>query len=281
MDDQFIAHIEEALHLGQVPPAAMKVSAAVVEDDFENAAPGAGKGLVAHRDDLARDGGLLALLQLPDFAELASVFVASRRVEQQISYGDNAPFGQQPCPRRTHPGHRRHRRLQASRFRGGVCPGAGHCRNGSSSESRFRHRCLLWCRSVVGLLPHASSRANSPSALRFGATVKARCWISEMACRLPDGHPWWRWCECRLRNERQPTLGTAIVRLGRGSGADLETRSPGEPALVFVEGEQFGRLQVERRGDVENVETAVTAGLRVSAREQFCAAEHIGPLGRN
>ena len=55
-----------------------------------------------------------------------------------------------------------------------------------------------------------------------------------------------------------------MMQLSRGSGADLETRSPGEPALVFVEGEQFGRLQVERRGDVENVETAVTAGLRVS-----------------
>lgn len=65
------------------------------------------------------------------------------------------------------------------------------------------------------------------------------------------------------------------------SRADFESRSPGEPALVFVEGEQFGRIQVERRGDVENVETAVTAGLRVSAREQFCAAEHIGPFGRN
>ncbi len=65
------------------------------------------------------------------------------------------------------------------------------------------------------------------------------------------------------------------------SRADFETRSPGEPALVFVEGEQFGRIQVERRGDVENFETAVTAGLRVSAREPFCAAEHVGPLGRN
>jgi hypothetical protein len=107
------------------------------------------------------------------------------------------------------------------------------------------------------------------------------CWIFEMACRLPDGHPWWRWREVRLRNERQPTLGTAIVRLGRGSGADFESRSPGKPPLVFVEGEQFGRIQVERRGDVENVETAVTAGLRVSAREQFCAAEHIGPFGRD
>ena len=53
------------------------------------------------------------------------------------------------------------------------------------------------------------------------------------------------------------------MQLSRGSGADLETRSPGEPALVFVEGEQFGRIQVERRGDVENVPTAVTAGLRV------------------
>ena len=72
-----------------------------------------------------------------------------------------------------------------------------------------------------------------------------------------------------------------MMQLSRGSGADLETRRPGEPALVFVEGEQFGRIQVERRGDVENVETAVTAGLRVSAREQFCAAEHVGPLGRN
>ena len=49
------------------------------------------------------------------------------------------------------------------------------------------------------------------------------------------------------------------------SRADFETRSPGEPALVFVEGEQFGRIQVERRGDVEDVQTAVTAGFRVSA----------------
>jgi hypothetical protein len=32
---------------------------------------------------------------------------------------------------------------------------------------------------------------------------------------------------------------------------------------------------------VEDVETAVAAGLRVSAREQFCAAEHVGPLGCN
>ena len=54
------------------------------------------------------------------------------------------------------------------------------------------------------------------------------------------------------------------MQLSRGSGADLETRRPREPALVFVESEQFARLQVERRGDVENVETAVTAGLRVS-----------------
>ena len=38
---------------------------------------------------------------------------------------------------------------------------------------------------------------------------------------------------------------------------------------------------VERRGGMENVETAVTAGLRVSAREQFCAVEHIGSLGRS
>jgi hypothetical protein len=37
----------------------------------------------------------------------------------------------------------------------------------------------------------------------------------------------------------------------------------------------------ERRGDVENFETAVTVGLRVSAREQFCAVEHVGPLGRS
>ena len=41
------------------------------------------------------------------------------------------------------------------------------------------------------------------------------------------------------------------------------------------------RSMEERRGDAENVETAVTAGLRVSAREQFCAVEHIGPLGRS
>ena len=137
---QFIAHIEEPFHLGQVPPAAMEVSAAVVEDDFEDAAPGAGEGLVAHRDDLARHRRLLAFLKVADLAELASVFVAARRVEQQVAHGKDAPFGQQPCPRRTHPGHRRHRRLQTSRFRGGVCPGAGHCRNGSSSECRFR----LW-----------------------------------------------------------------------------------------------------------------------------------------
>jgi hypothetical protein len=38
---------------------------------------------------------------------------------------------------------------------------------------------------------------------------------------------------------------------------------------------------VECRGDVESFETAVTAGLRVSAREQFCAVDHIGPLGRS
>ena len=38
---------------------------------------------------------------------------------------------------------------------------------------------------------------------------------------------------------------------------------------------------VERRGDVENIEIVVTAGLRVSAREQFCAAEHIEPVGRS
>ena len=43
----------------------------------------------------------------------------------------------------------------------------------------------------------------------------------------------------------------------------------------------YKRSMVERRGDVENVEIAVTAGLRVSAREQFCAAEHIGPFGRS
>ena len=72
-----------------------------------------------------------------------------------------------------------------------------------------------------------------------------------------------------------------MMQLSRGSGADFEARSPGEPALVFVEGEQFARLQVERCGDVEDVETAVAAGLRVSAREQFCAAEHVGPLGCN
>ena len=210
---QFIAHVEEPFHLGQVPPAAMEVSAAVVEDDFEDAAPGAGEGLVAHRDDLARHRRLLALLKIADLAELASVFVASRRIQQQIAHSENAPFGQQACPRRTHPGHRRNRRFQTSCFRGGVPPGAGHCGNGSSSKCRFRHWCLLWCRSVVGLLPHASSRANSPSALRFGATLKAMGWISERACRLLDGHPWWRWCEDRLRNERQPTQGTAIVRL--------------------------------------------------------------------
>ena len=50
---QFIAHVEEPLHLGQVPPAAMEVSAAVVEDNFEDAAARAGEGLVAHRDDFA------------------------------------------------------------------------------------------------------------------------------------------------------------------------------------------------------------------------------------
>jgi hypothetical protein len=43
----------------------------------------------------------------------------------------------------------------------------------------------------------------------------------------------------------------------------------------------YKRSMEERRGDVENVETAVTAGLRVSAREQFCAVEHVGPLGRS
>jgi hypothetical protein len=43
----------------------------------------------------------------------------------------------------------------------------------------------------------------------------------------------------------------------------------------------YKRSMEERRGDVENVETAVTAGLRVSAREQFCAVEHIGPFGRS
>jgi hypothetical protein len=42
----------------------------------------------------------------------------------------------------------------------------------------------------------------------------------------------------------------------------------------------YKRSMVERRGGMENVETAVTVGLRVSAREQFCAAEHIGPFGR-
>ena len=55
-----------------------------------------------------------------------------------------------------------------------------------------------------------------------------------------------------------------MMQLSRGSGADLETRCPREPALVFIESEQFGRLQVERRGDVEHVETAVTAGFRMS-----------------
>ena len=101
------------LHLGQVPPAAMEVSAAVVEDDFEDAAPGAREGLIAHRDNLARHRGLLALLKVADLAELASVFVAAWRVEQQIAHSENAPFCQQACPRCTHPGHRRHRRFQA------------------------------------------------------------------------------------------------------------------------------------------------------------------------
>ena len=107
MDHQFIAHIEEPFHLGQVPPAAMEVSAAVVEDDFEDAAPGAGEGLVAHCDNLTRHRRLLALLKVADLAELASVFVASRRIQQQIAHSENAPFGQQACPRRTHPGRSR------------------------------------------------------------------------------------------------------------------------------------------------------------------------------
>ena len=92
----------------------MEVSAAVVEDDFEDAAARAGEGLVAHRDDLARHRRLLALLKVADLAELASVFVTSRRIEQQIAHGEDAPFGQETCPRRTHPGHRRNRRFQSS-----------------------------------------------------------------------------------------------------------------------------------------------------------------------
>ena len=62
----------------------------------------------------------------------------------------------------------------------------------------------------------------------------------------------------------------------RGKVSDVASIRPSIAKQRF-----YKRSMVERRGGMENVETAVTAGLRVSAREQFCAVEHIGPLGRS
>ena len=61
-----------------------------------------------------------------------------------------------------------------------------------------------------------------------------------------------------------------------GKVSDVASIRPSIAKQRFYKGSM-----VERRGGMENVETAVTAGLRVSAREQFCAVEHIGPLGRS
>ena len=65
----------------------------------------------------------------------------------------------------------------------------------------------------------------------------------------------------------------------QGRTSRLAARASGRWFLSKVSSSVASRWM--RRGDVENFETAVTAGLRVSAREPFCAAEHVGPLGRN
>src|SRR5439155_10902930 len=87
VNQNLVARLKIFFHKRQVPPAAVEVAAAVVEDELEQRLAAAAPALDALGDDFAARRGCFAQSHFGDGTKMPAVFVAAWGMHQEVADG--------------------------------------------------------------------------------------------------------------------------------------------------------------------------------------------------